>query len=321
MSSLAFSATVHGSTKFLLRAGWARQVLQRTSAEDLVAPLRFFYLSYGRGLHQREIQYSYQSLRVVCRGRSVPPAMVLTDEPAAFTQSGLEIIEVSHDQWKEWGGAYDFSHRRKICAFQKVAALFDGPLVLLDGDTWFRRSPQPLSERIAPGKAVMHICEGRVNEIRTQLFRTLHQTLRSFTQQQFRVTEQVCMWNAGVIGLHSADCRILSRVLELTDSLLGHARLHVMEQLAFSILLQRHLQLSEAADVIFHYWPPYLHEPFKSLLPTIEAQAANLPEEARSEFLYRHRPRPNWLRRSRLLLRKLLEFAGLFGGYCRTNDW
>jgi hypothetical protein len=291
------------------------------STADDVSPLRFFYLSYGSGLHQREILYSWQTLRRVCASDSLPAAMVLTDEPAAFKGSGLEIIEITRQQWKDWGGPHDFSHRRKICAFQRVAEQFHGRLILLDGDTWFRQPPWPLVDRIGPGKAVMHICEGRVSQIRTQLFRTLRTTLHSFPFLKPGQADSLQMWNAGVIGLHSADSALLSRVLELTDALLGHARLHVMEQLAFSILLQHHLQLSEAADIVFHYWPPYLHKPFNSVLPVIQEAASKLPESRQLEYLYRYRPRPSLPRRCRLLLRKLLELSGVLSGYCRTNDW
>jgi hypothetical protein len=38
-------------------------------------------------------------------------------------------------------------------------------LPLLDGDTWFRKSPRLLFDRVGPGRAVMHIREGHLTEM------------------------------------------------------------------------------------------------------------------------------------------------------------
>ena len=68
------------------------------------------------------------------------------------------------------------------------------------------------------------------------------------------------IWNAGVIGLDPADAKLLDEVLDLTDQFCACSNLHVLEQLAFSYVLTQRSVVSETHDIVFHYWPPYLHQ-------------------------------------------------------------
>jgi hypothetical protein len=284
--------------------------------------MQLLFLSYGHGLHQQEVICAVHSI-LHCGGADTPYQIVIyTDAPEVFAGLPVRVHLVTTQTWREWGGPQNFNHRRKILALQHLLRESQMPVVLLDGDTWFRGSVRNVAERIGPGRGVMHIQEGRVSVVQTPLYRNLHALLtQESTIQDLKISPDAWMWNAGVIGLHPDQLPLIDKVLEITDRLCAVSSLHILEQFAFSWVLQQHIELTEAADMVFHYWPPYLHKPFRKILPGLMQQAIALPAEQRSRFLYRHRPRPGLLRRGKVIAKRVLQWLGVLRGYCRSNEW
>jgi hypothetical protein len=283
--------------------------------------MKLLFLSYGQGMHQHEVVFAVHTIRWHYRFESPPEIVILTDDPDFFLGLCVTVQYVSPQEWKEWSGPHAFNHRRKILALQHLLANSSEPVLLLDGDTWLRCSLTSLESRVGPGRAVMHIREGRIDRVQSSVYASLHSLICEYNSTASApIPETSWMWNAGVIGMHPADRSILTSVLKLTDELCGMGTLHVLEQFAFSVVLQSSLQLSEASDTIFHYWPPYLHKPFRTQLLALMRQAMLVPESRRSGFLYQHRPRPSMHRQCRVLARSMLEWAGLLHGYCRSSD-
>jgi hypothetical protein len=130
------------------------------------------------------------------------------------------------------------------------------------------------------------------------------------------------LWNAGVVGMHSSDIGLLADILHLTDQLCAKSNLHILEQFAFSYFLEKHMaHLNEVADLVFHYWPPYLHEPFRLRLPRIMAELNPLTIEERVRRCYAQRPRPTTSRRAKVLVKKLGQALALIRGRARSNEW
>jgi hypothetical protein len=282
--------------------------------------LKVLFLSYGVGLHQQEVQFAVQCLQL---HQPVEPESILvyTDTPHCFASLPAQVVEITSEQWRNWGGPRNFNHRRKILALDHALEAFGQPVLLLDGDTWLRQPLSILESRIGPRRGVMHIREGQISRVQSPLYDQLRQLLQSSAGQATLIPVDAWMWNAGVIGLHPEQRSLLQEVLRLTDLLCEHSSLHILEQLAFSVVLSRNIQLQEAADVVFHYWPPYLHKPFRQRLPVIMTQASLLPESRQAAFLYSHRPRPGLGRRCKVICKRLLESIGLLRGYCRSNEW
>jgi len=283
--------------------------------------MKLLFLSYGRGLHQHEVAFAVHTIRWHHRFEPVPEVIVYTDDPEFFARLPVTVHYVSTEQWNVWSGPQAFNHRRKILALQHLLDNSTEPVLLLDGDTWLRCPLRLLESRIAPGHAVMHIKEGRLDQVHSPIYSSLRSLISEYNATaSSHIAAHSWMWNAGVIGMHPADKSLLPRVLALTDSLCSLGSLHVLEQFAFSLVLQSSLHLSEASDVVFHYWPPYLHTPFKHRLLALMSEAMLVPEPRRSDFLYRNRPQPSLQRRGRVLVRSLLEWTGLIQGYCRSSD-
>jgi hypothetical protein len=284
------------------------------------------YLSYGRGPHELEVQFSALSAVRNSKRPEEFRTLVYTDNPDSFANQPVDVRFVTAEQWVAWAGPQRFNHRRKIVALQHALADVNDRVVLLDGDTWLRGPTNELFDRISPGRSLLHLLEGRVSEVRTTIYQRLktvldNSNLTDINGVTLRIPAHVSMWNAGVIGLHPADAPLLAEVLHLTDQLTQISDLHVLEQFAFSYVLSQRTSLSEAADLVFHYWPPYLHHPFREKLPLLMKSVEHLPLREKIERLYSHRPRPGLLRRTKVVAKRILQYAGIIQGQCRTNEW
>ena len=286
------------------------------------------YISYGTGLHEQEALFSLLTARHwtgLDEGGDMR-VIILTDHPDHFAGLPAMVEYISTEQWREWAGPSNFNHRRKILALRHVLQKYRAPTVLLDADTYIRKHPSELFARIAPGKTLMHIREARIGEIDTPQGHMLADFLRRdrFVDQAGRelaIPLETYLWNAGVVGIDPADSGLVDEVLHLTDQFCARSSLHILEQLAFSFLLAQRTKLGEVPDIIFHYWPPYLHLPFKDVLPKLVADTAGLALPQRIERFYAARPRPTFVRRVKVVLKRIVQAFGLLPGRSRSNEW
>lgn len=285
------------------------------------------YISYGVGLHQQEAIFSLLS---ALHWTGPEPRdlrfLILTDRPEDFASLPATVEFIEPEQWHAWSGPTRFNHRCKILALQHVIRNYGTPTVLLDADTWFRKSPYKLFNRIAPGKTVLHIREASICDISTPEgrkfanFVTQNRFLSS-VGHDFSIPVQTNLWNAGVVGLDPADLNLLDEVLFLTDQFCARSDLHILEQLAFSYLLAQRTSLQETHDIVFHYWPPYLHNPFRQKLPDIMRRCEGLTLEDRVRHCYAQRPRPTLPRRGKVIIKRCLQAVGFLRGRSRSNEW
>jgi hypothetical protein len=285
------------------------------------------YISYGAGLHQQEIIFSLLSAwRWSELGGDSIRFLVFTDQPGAFDGLPVAVEHIPEEQWTEWSGPHRFKHRCKILALRHAFQKYPAATVLLDGDTWLRKAPQLLFDRIAPGRTVMHLREGKLMEIAFPCPREMAELLRRerFVDRnggEVAIPPSAAIWNAGVVGLDPGDEGLLDDVLNLTDQFCVKSNLHILEQFAFSYLLEQKSDLQESGDVVFHYWPPYLHDPFRRKLPELLAKSAAMPLAERAAYCYGQRPRPTLARRGKVVAKRCLQALGFLPGGARSSEW
>jgi hypothetical protein len=286
------------------------------------------YLSYGSGVHEQEVEFSIATARYQCQsnGENHPRIMVFAEHPEHFKDCPAEVVHIPAATWLDWSGRTNFNHRRKILALDHAMELQGGDTVLLDGDTWFRKPPSNLFHRLSKEQTLLHVKEGTINEMPGPKAQALKELLDSLNANKTKITADLpnsntAMWNAGVIGLHHSQRPLLKDVLNLTDFLCERSNLHILEQLAFSFTLPRVTKTGECLDVVFHYWPPYLHKPFREKIAKIMDNAKSLPEIERLHALFRHRPRPTLNRRVVVLAKRFLEGLHIKRKSVRSNDW
>jgi hypothetical protein len=279
------------------------------------------YLCYGDGPHAAEVRCSIASA-----WRFGDPAAdgvrfaVYTDRPSAFEGFPVALTEVSAAEWAEWSGPHAYRHRRKIPALRLALAESGGPVVLVDGDTWWHRPPRRLFARIGPGRAVMHIREGRLDRVADPLYRRAREIVAQMTAPagEGPLPTTAHMWNAGVVGLHPADGDRLDEVLAWTDALCAASTgVHVLEQLAFSHVLACRVRLSEASDVVIHYWLAAWRAAIRDHIRRVDASGGRGPGEVADRFI-------DGLPRGRPLaatVRNLLSRVGFRRASIRRNEW
>jgi hypothetical protein len=287
------------------------------------------YVSYGTGSHEHEVIFSLLSaLHWTDQETSDLRFLILTDQPDHFADVPAMVEFIKPEQWRAWSGPTTFNHRCKILALQHAVRKYQVPIALLDADTWFRKSPRELLNRVAPGKTVMHIREGTIAEYGMAEtgkpiveFVSGHRFV-SRAGRDISIPLRAMMWNAGVIGLHPSDWSVLDEVLDLTDQFCARSNFDILEQLAFSYVLSQRTRLKESYDVVFHYWVPFLREPFRQKLPEIMRQCANLPLSDRVARCYAQRPRlpPTASHRGKVVIKRCLEGLGLLRGRLRYSE-
>lgn len=284
------------------------------------------YLSYGAGLHEQEIAFSLLSaLRFLGRRRADWRLVVYTDRPESFSGLGVATVPLDERTLADWTGPAAFGHRRKLEALRDALHRFDGPTALLDGDTYFRRSPARLFGRIGPGRSVMHLREGALDALPGGLHAALTAAVRGTDGFQdlagagVPIGASEPMWNSGVIGVDPADRRLLDEAIHLTDQLCERLRIHTLEQFSLGLVLGRHTQLRETDDLVFHYWDGGYRGAFRDRLPALLADTTSLPVEERARRCYAKRPRPTVRRQARVIANRVLRRLGLLPSVVRSS--
>lgn len=213
-----------------------------------------------------------------------PRVLVYTDQPAHFAELGPNVtaVAVTADQLHRWRGTIDFVHRVKLEVMLHALATVGERLLYVDCDTYFRVDPQTLFARIAPGHTLMRVSEGAFSNRSNGIQRKMQAFVRRHTFQlangeTVRIPEHTEMWDAGVIGIHAADTRLIRRALELTDAMYPLYPKHVIEQVAVSFVLQTASAVGAAGDAVYHYWR-YTTE-FARILEDFFAASAGRPRD------------------------------------------
>lgn len=177
---------------------------------------------------------------------------LFTDNPDYFDFPGVNKVQLTPQMLEEWYGEIQFIHRQKLMAIRYVADRSKGDFLMLDGDVFFRKDPMPLFKQLDQNTSIMHLSEGKIRDIRTKSGKKLQQLADS---GQFKhLSLDSVMYNAGVIGFAEKNLPLEDEVLSLTEELYRAQPMHIMEQLAHSVVLGHATKLLEAADYIYHWW-------------------------------------------------------------------
>ncbi|HUH50798.1 MAG TPA: hypothetical protein VLZ11_01725 [Flavobacterium sp.] len=191
--------------------------------------------------------------------------IVYTDNSAYFKKrlpQSIEYIALDKETIKKWKGAIDFIHRAKIELLRDFATRYTGNVLYLDSDTYFRTNISILFEHIQNGNAVMSLEEGAINSSPIKHLKDFDRYFKKNNHQltigntSFRFKKDVRMYNAGIIGTRVPEsARLFDEALRITDYIYPEHPSHVVEQFAFSYLLQTQNQrVIEAEPLIHHYW-------------------------------------------------------------------
>ncbi len=262
------------------------------------------YYMFSPGIYSDEITFSLLSaFRYLEPSRSDYRFIIYSPPGVEFPNLRAEVIRYDPRQLAEWSGPRNFQWRIKLKTMEDVLRRFNEPAVLIDGDTYFQKSPDRLFDRIRPGHSLLHICEGRVCDLEDEIH---HDLTRLLTEKNItdpftgvRIASTTMMWNSGVMGLHPADTHIVEKSLALTDQIVAEDPIYTSEQFASSYLLEKYTRLHAGDDVVYHFWSKMYRRPFRPKLTELVRRTEGMPEGDRAAVLYASRPRTPLRRRMR----------------------
>ncbi len=275
------------------------------------------YLSYGGD----PVQIAETTFGILSAARLVEPAdgiriLLYTDDPRSYDDLPADVRPVSPGELATWSGADGYQHRRKAAVVRDALASSGGSVAFVDADTWFRRHPTDLFERIAPGRSVLHIPEGPLRTSPWPPHRALAAHLDTQEYQDTagrptRVRGDAVVWNSGVIGMDAGDVQAVDEALHLIDQIwAGHRGNKTVEQVAMSHQLVERTVVQGASDVVYHYWPDQVRRPFHPVLLRELERTRGLPPAERAEVLHRIRPRLHALPLAKHLVKRAYRATG-----------
>ena len=239
-------------------------------------------------------------------------ALIYTDAPTRF-----EVIApwvrtrlLNEGEIAEWKGPNAFVHRHKIKMLEEVLDLGQYEKILyLDTDILALKPVSTLWAGIDASHTLMHAAEHRLDSKANPIISKMHRfarrgPVRLPNGDTYKIPLNALMLNAGVLGLHGTHLPLVRRVLALSDAMHAAYQKHVMEQLAFSLVLQEATHVATTEDTFLHYW---YHKPFREAISVwlhawgtapLEVQLAHLPAlDFNAHYAaYRPAPKKKWWR-------------------------
>jgi hypothetical protein len=185
---------------------------------------------------------------------------VITSQPHYYRklEKYINIIPVDERTINQWKGEFGFVFRVKLKAIELIITQNsdEQPILYLDTDTFIYKGFHELKDSLSAGKGIMHINEGKLSECPTRSGARLWKRVRNQTFAGNTITENDCMWNAGVIGIPAANCyRIIETAIKMTDEMCARINVNfLIEQFCVSVTLQRLVEMQDAYAWIGHYW-------------------------------------------------------------------
>lgn len=215
--------------------------------------------------------------------------VVYTDQPERFdrwssTPLQLEVIPTPMSQILEWRGPAQFFWRPKIMMILDALDRFGGSILYCDSDTYPRRRVDAVFERLESGTMVMDTNEGVIDRTVNPKFWHFDKYFRhhptfSLGDRTFTVPLDTPIWDAGVVGAHSAQRTVVADALEMCDELYSRWPFVHLEQFSLGYMFENSPKGCVAAsEAIYHYWAV---RRYVLLLERFFARFGNSPLEER----------------------------------------
>jgi hypothetical protein len=167
----------------------------------------------------------------------------------------VEFVTVHPEILQSWTLNGRYGYRAKILVLRDALQKSE-KVILIDTDTYFTASASALDARIGVNQFLMHKFEYDLSD-------DPHFSALQHDPRHSYISSHAKMFNSGVVGIHEGNADILDEVIQLNDEMLVSGDFgftHAIEQLAFSLVFQKHGSISTCENVIDHYYG--LRRPF-----------------------------------------------------------
>ncbi|MFM2484841.1 hypothetical protein [Celerinatantimonas yamalensis] len=213
------------------------------------------------------IENHYQasfSILSFLKSNALSRIFVVTDRPSFYQYfaNRIELIVLEPQQLVDWRGPHDFFWRIKMKAIELAALHCNGDdLLYVDSDTIYVKGIASIENHLKAGMGVMHECEGALSQLSGKTHKNMCKTLRGYEYGDLTIDGQSVMWNAGVIALPGNKAiETIQSAINVCDAMCETScRRRLLEQFAFSVVIEQQLGLQAATQNIAHYWGNKAH--------------------------------------------------------------
>jgi hypothetical protein len=247
-----------------------RSDASRAADACIEEPITIVYLAYGPPRLARCTAFSALTLMHAAADLPRPWRIAIyTDTPRVFRRTGLDADFIPLESLPVEPDAPAYPHRCKVLALRDAACKYDGDLFYVDGDTYFRKSPEEAFALLASDRSIMHEHElvmtdgsivhepehgGGRGEKRDLLHTIRDNDFQAPAMLAAQSRAELPMWNAGAIGIAAANKHLIAEALAISDELYAVYGYHICEQFAWSAVLAQVGEISPATDILHHYW-------------------------------------------------------------------
>lgn len=223
-------------------------------------PRHIVYMAFGDDKYLKQTNYSLLTLLHFLDGddRSDNIKVLLyTDSPARFpVHPRIELRKLDKEEIRSMKGKYNYVHRVKLAVLDEVVRRVDGPVIYVDCDTKWIRSPEDAFARLEAGSSMcfMHVYE---SDLSSDCFSSYLDALVRHPEicNAFGIAPPWRIWNAGVVGIPAGHVNFFSETIDLTDQLFGTVENgNWIEQLAVSVMASRDFRIEPFAPYLQHFW-------------------------------------------------------------------
>ncbi len=229
---------------------------------------RIVYLAHGDDKYLKQALYSLLTLLNVLDqsgrdgGKDSDPkhdirVLVYTDSPACFPRHPCVVIrELERSRIRRFKGTHGYVHRIKLAVLDEVVKSDEGPVIFVDCDTKWIKSPATAFDALQTGSPVffMHEFEG---ELSREFFPSYLDALAERPElcDAFNIAPPWKVWNSGAIGIPAGHPDFFTDAIAFTDQLIGEVRHgNWIEQLAVSVIASRDFTIVSFSEYLLHFW-------------------------------------------------------------------
>lgn len=237
------------------------------------------YLVYGDAVeYHLELTFSVASIiRFLNEEQSDIRIVIITDKEGCRPDLPVEYIVYSHQEFQNWTNFGKYNHSAKLHAAIKALEKSDGPVLLIDTDTYFIDHPKKAFEKISCGNTVMHEDEGKIGIMQDwqPLLMKAPPCILDYS-----INKDSFMYNSGAIGVSLDDIPLLNDAIIIADYLYAIQPLFNIEQFSLTAVLHKRTNVSFVNSIIEHYWPAhkriFSHILIKNAVPEFTKENFNL---------------------------------------------
>lgn len=221
--------------------------------------MHLVFLAVGNNV--RNHFQAFFSLLTFLRSPLIERVSIITDAASfcckAHEDARVHILEVDQELLTRWKGPHDFFWRIKIeaiaHAYREMPSLH---VLYVDADTFLYQTLERIKVGLDRGIPYMHLQETTLSDGSYKTIRNMWKDLAGKTFLGYKINERTTMWNAGVVAIPAGKAaEYIGDTLMLCDALTETpCTPKLLEQLAFSMVLDRDQKLTAADRIIGHYW-------------------------------------------------------------------